>query len=85
MLRLSKELPCCKVCDKRNTCYKKYFEGALKCQKTYEMELKFHINARQIGRSRIIDILSNEDIVAQTEYIRDLRRKNRRQNIYLRL
>lgn len=78
MLRLSAELPCCNVCANNDNCYKKYFEEAFKCQKSYEDSMKYGIFARQIGRSRIIDILSNEDIIAQTEYIRDLRKKNRR-------
>ena len=77
-LKLSRELPCCIVCKKRDICYTKQFVDAFKCQKTYEDSMKYGIFARQIGRSRIIDILSNEDIVAQTEYIRDLRKKNRR-------
>lgn len=85
MLRLSQELPCCKLCDKRSTCINKFYETAFKCQRQFNLEYEFKIGGRQLGRSRIIDILSNEDIVAQTEYIRDLRKKNRRQNIYLRL
>ena len=77
-LKLSTELPCCKVCANKDTCYKKYFEEAFRCQKAYEDSMKYGIFARQLGRTRIMDILSNEDIVAQTEYIRDLRKKNRR-------
>ena len=78
MLRLSQELPCCKLCDKRSTCINKFYEVAFKCQREFDLEYKFKIGARQLGRSRIIDILSNEDIIAQTEYSRNQRKKNRR-------
>ena len=77
-LNLSSELPCCKACVYKDTCYKKYFEEAFRCQKTYEDSMKYGIFARQLGRTRIMDILSQKDIVAQTEYIRYLRKKNRR-------
>ena len=77
-LRLSRELPCCKACKKKDTCCTKQFVDAFKCQKNYEDLISIYRDRSPMGRVRLLHLLSNEDIVAQTEYIRDLRKKNRR-------
>ena len=78
-LKLSSELPCCKLCCINDTCTKKFFVDAFECQKEYNDLISIYTNSRHLGiaRSKIIDILSNEDIIFHTEY-RDLRKKNRR-------